>query len=85
MEHDNYFKLKDEFIPLLPEPERNIYKQFRLVEQEFTKFHGSLIVNGKNAIQETAIRLNMNEQDVKRYVLSASRKLQRMLNDPQST
>lgn len=85
MEHDNYFKLKDDLIPLLPEPERKIYKQFRLVEQEFSKFHGKLVVNGRNAIQETASRLNINEQDVKLYVLSASKKLQRMLNDPHNT
>lgn len=83
MEKDNYFKLKDEMIPLLPEPEKTVYKTFRLVEKEFKTFHGSLIVEGKNAIQETASRLNMSEGEVKQYTLSASKKLQQLLRKDQ--
>ncbi|AOM82959.1 hypothetical protein [Salisediminibacterium beveridgei] len=79
MKPDNYFKLKDELIPLLPEPEQSVYKTFRLVEKEFSTFHGSLIVYGRNAVQETADRLNMSEGEVKQFTLSASKKLQQML------
>lgn len=79
VKQDNYFKLKDEMIPLLPEPEKTVYKTFRLVEKEFSTFYGSLIVNGKNAVQETAERLKMSEGEVKQFTLSASKKLQQML------
>lgn len=70
-EKEEYFKSRDKWMNSLPEPEKSIYKYFRLVEKSNLNMHGRLIVDGKSPVQTTAEHFKLTEAEVRKVCLHA--------------